>query len=174
MIRVIRKSNRKLLVGTIAVAAGALVVGTVIATRTPAQTPFVDRIVDAPSLEAAIASALPLLGDGLDNDGMWLLARYASAHALQLTRLETTTVADVVSNPQDERGKQLCVAGELRSIERVESTGVVMYRGHVHSQVGSAWFITKTSPGAELATVNLCGVVTGRHGDAAVVVGELR
>src|SRR5687767_5130291 len=107
-------------VAVIAVALAAVVIGGVSLLHTPDQKPFVDHIVKAPSLDVAVANVMPMLGDGLD-DGVWLLAEYASTHELLFAGFEETTVARVLASSDRERGKKLCVEGEILTISRVDN-----------------------------------------------------
>lgn len=144
----------------------------------PAAAPPLDeQIVAAASVDDAIALAAPTLGDGADAPGAWLLARHAAARMTWsdvAREAPETSFGLVLKDSARERGRRMCATGVLRDIERRDVDGRAVYVGSMATAEGDvARFIAVGDTGALVrrSTGTLCGVVTGKDGDAAVLVG---
>lgn len=145
----------------------------------PAPTPpptLDERVTRAASLAEATRLVTPRLGDGQDNRGAWMLARYAAANLVWSEELATpeTTLGLVLKDSERERGKRLCVTGVLRDIERRDLARRPVYVGDLETAEGDlAHFIAVGSTGSlvKRSTGTLCGVVSGKHAKAVVIVG---
>ncbi len=85
------------------------------------------QIATAPSLSRAIALAVPQLGDGADNEGAWMLARYGSARLTwndAYVAEHETSFGLVLKDSDRERGKRMCATGKVRDIERQDLVGL--------------------------------------------------
>ncbi len=146
-------------------------------TPVPASPPLDEQIVAAASVDDAIALAAPTLGDGADSRGAWLLARHAAARMTwsDVARAAPeTSFGLVLKDSARERGRRMCATGVLRDIERRDVDGRAVYVGSMATAEGDvARFIAVGDTGALVrrSTGTLCGVVTGKDGDAAVLVG---
>lgn len=152
-------------------ASTAVVVASATATATTSATDPVPAILQAPDLAAAIKVTKPLMIDTRDDSsrGAIQLSLWAMKHLVWsdvgIPKNETK-LALVHKDPDEERGKRLCVGGSLIQIE-VEKTAlgklnIGLLRNDADDLVhflaaGSSGTLVKGSP------ARLCGVVTGLY-----------
>ncbi len=136
-----------------------------------------EQLSGAASLEVAVALAAPHMEDGADSAGAWLLARYASAHLRwsDVARdAPETSSGLVLKDSERERGRRMCSTGRLRDIERRDLDGRPVHVGSLETDDGDvARFIAVGATGSLVrrSAATLCGVATGKDGDAVVLVG---
>ena len=131
-------------------------------------------VAKASSFGAVLDIAKPLLGDGLDNQGAWLVARYPKLVWSDVADRDETSVPLVLKDSARERGKQLCVTGTVSEIERKDVDGRPVHVGALRTTDGDdVRFIALGSTGVlvKRSSAALCGVATGTHDKAAVIVG---
>ena len=131
-------------------------------------------VAKSSSFSDVLDIARPLLGDGLDNQGAWLVAHYTKLVWSDVANRDDTSVPLVLKDSERERGKRLCVTGKLSEIERADVEGHPVHVGALRTTdgddvrfiaLGSTGMLVKRSDG------QLCGVATGKHDEAAVIVG---
>ncbi|MDX2093130.1 MAG: hypothetical protein SFX73_35130 [Kofleriaceae bacterium] len=142
---------------------------------TPAQTPE-ERVTTATTLDEAIALAKPAMSDSDDevSPGAALLARYARMQWSDVSVQAETSLPLVLKDPEVERGKRLCVDGEIERIERRDLDKRKLFVGRLHTAEGDAVEFVAVGTTGQLvkrSKSKFCGVVIGRARGAAKLVG---
>jgi hypothetical protein len=127
------------------------------------------------SLAEAIAIAKPTMTDGTEELFAKPLVDYAARHMLwaDVDVPAETTIPLVLKDPDPERGKRLCASGTITRIERRDLDGRKLYVGSLATADDAVAFVVVGATGdlVKRSSGKLCGVVTGRNGDAVTVVG---
>jgi hypothetical protein len=135
-----------------------------------------DKAGWATSFTQAVQIARPQMTDTTDEigPGEALLARYPKAVWADVDVPAETSVPLVLKDPERERGKHVCASGTIERIERRDVDQRRVYVGRLVTQEGDAVAFVALGTTGELvkrSTGTLCGVATGRAGDAAKLVG---
>ncbi|HVK83110.1 MAG TPA: hypothetical protein VM513_03335 [Kofleriaceae bacterium] len=135
-----------------------------------------DKVGWATSFTQAVQIARPQMTDTSDElgPGEALLARYPKAVWADVDVPAETTVPLVLKDPERERGKHVCASGTIERIERRDVDERRVYVGRLVTSDGDAVAFVALGTTGELvkrSTGTLCGVATGRAGDAAKLVG---
>lgn len=137
-----------------------------------------ERIVKAPRFEDAIVIARPAMTDTTAElgPGHRLLATYASQRLrwADVDVAPETTLGHVLKDPAAERGKRLCVDGELARIERRDLARRKIFVGELATPAGDRVAFVAVGSTGELVKRSrgrLCGAAIGRAGDAVSIVG---
>lgn len=128
-----------------------------------------DRMLAAETLAEAMRLALPLMGDTTDkaSDGAMLLSLWAMKHMrwsdVGVPKNETST-ARIHKDSDAERGKRLCVGGDIVQIQR--ERGTPLYSGLLSGYYGAGIinFFALGSTGDLVgdSAARFCGIATGR------------
>ncbi len=141
-----------------------------------ADTPAV-RIAKAATFEQAIAIARPALVDTTDEfgEGAQLLATYATAKLRwsDVAVTAETTLARVAKDPALERGKRLCVTGEIVRIAPRDLGRRRVHVGELRTTEAQIVFVAVGTTGtlATHRTATLCGAALGMSGSAVSILG---
>lgn len=136
----------------------------------PAKPPSVgQRMAAAGDLSTAVRIALPVMGDTANkpSDGALLLTAWATLHPVSdfFVAEDETSIARVLKDSDDERGKRLCSTGSIIEIasDRLDTgkfyVGILMARG-----MNLVRFFAVGSTGALVqgSDARVCGVITGK------------
>jgi hypothetical protein len=143
----------------------------------PIEASVEDRIGNAASLAEAIALARPEMAStsGDVARGGWLLAGYGAKLRWADVDVEPeTTIGHVLKDAEAERGKRMCAAGTLRSIERRDLERRKVYVGRLEIADGDAIAFIAVGTTGELvkrSAARFCGVVIGKAAEAVSMVG---
>jgi hypothetical protein len=141
----------------------------------PEQTPE-QKLAAATTIDEAIALAKPAMTDSRDElgPGATLLAHYARMQWSDVNVPAETSLPYVLKDPEIERGKRLCVDGEIERIERRDVQKRKVFVGRLRTVEGDAVEFVAMGTTGELvkrSKSTFCGVAIGRAGDAAKLVG---
>lgn len=131
-----------------------------------------DQIAKLSSASAAIGAAVPQMADSVnsvDDDGTILLARWSAKRLrwadVAVTKNETTFQA-VLKDPDEARGKRLCIAGSIVEIVVVKTPDGKLFDGILHDYNGNLFKFAVAGSSGDLVAqsqARLCGFVTGKY-----------
>lgn len=136
----------------------------------PPPTPF-ERIQAAPNLRAAFAIAKPEMVDAHDDEGKGTLLFLAWAAKSMVwsdvgVAQDESSYALVMKDADEERGKRMCVPGNLIQISVEKADVGKVHIGLLMSDAGNLYrFLGVRSSGSlvQRSRARFCGVVTGRY-----------
>lgn len=136
----------------------------------PEIDPF-EQMLAIPTLQEALAVALPAMQDGQDEvpDGTIQFATWAAAKMrlvdVAVTKNETSAKR-VKKDSDSERGKRLCVSGKIIQIAKQNTRTEPIFIGLLsqgYSEMFHFFAARSTGDIVEDSRAKLCGVVTGRY-----------
>lgn len=141
-----------------------------VANSTP-NAPVVAPVPKEPeNLIEAITAFKPMMTDETDklSDGAVMLGRWSMNHLnwTELNALPETKKALVMKDADEQRGKKICISGNVIEIGVENVDGNKVYLGGMYADTMDIYrFIAVKSTGeiAEKSRAKLCGVVIGRY-----------
>lgn len=139
----------------------------------PAPTPETDfeKINKLKTVDQAVAFAKPKMDDPPNKMGaghalfaLWA-AKWMSWPDAVVMKNETT-FASVMKDPDEARGKRLCIQGTIIEIAVVKTDNGKLFDGLMHDYSGSIYkFSAAGSTGdlVEASAARFCGIITGRY-----------
>jgi len=144
----------------------------------PVVEPPAVQLARATSLAEALAIVRPTLAaaTGEPGPGADLLVGYASAKLRwdELDGPAETSIAHVLKDAEAERGKRTCASGTISWIERRDVERRKTFAGRLRTEAGDELAFVAVGSSGDLvkrSQARFCGVVTGRTGEAATVIG---
>jgi len=132
-------------------------------------TAKVESVLDKKTMRDAIDFCKPSMkdGDDLENEGAlclltWSVSRMSWEDAAP--KMPETSVALFKKDPDDERGKRMCVTGPIIEIRKVSKSKV--YVGGMFDEAHNViefMAIRSTGEITDKSTAKFCGVVTNRY-----------
>ena len=145
-------------------------VAAVAAPVAPAETPF-QKLSKLQTYDEAVAFTKPMMEDSVNkmDDGTALLALWAAKNLqwrdVAVAKNETTFAA-AMKDPDEARGKRLCVSGSLVQIEVEKTKMGKVFSGLLHDYSGHLYNFSAVRSTGDLVArsqARLCGVVTGKY-----------